>query len=63
MKVISFEIEESKVNKGQMILIAVTETNERFVVAGNAHYCTQLVPYDKCWDAIGQEKFKEITGY
>lgn len=63
MKVISFEIEESKVNKGRLILIAISENDKKYVVAGDINYCTTLIEYEKCWDAIGQKKFKEITGY
>ena len=51
MKVQEFHIEESKVNKQCKILVATTETGEKFVVSGDFHAPTYLIAYDKAWDA------------
>ena len=50
MKVKEFQIEESKINRGMMILIAVSETGDKFVVGGNTDYCTALTPYNQCYN-------------
>ena len=48
MKVIGFEIEESKVNKGSFILVATVEDGSKFVIGNsNDNYCT---PYENSWD-------------
>lgn len=61
MKIVSFEIEESKVNKGMEILVATAENGNKYIVGGSTDYPPAIVPYDKCWDAIGQEAFKNLT--
>lgn len=62
MNVVSFSIEESKANKFLKILVATTENGDKYVVGGDCNYPTSIVPYDKCWDAIGEEAFKKLTG-
>lgn len=59
MKVVSFEIEESKVNKGSMLLIAIGEDGTKYVVAGDPYYCSKLEPYEKAWDVVGDGKIHE----
>ena len=49
MKVKEFIVEDDKVNRGLKILVAVTEDGSKFVVSGNPHFPTQLVPYDECY--------------
>lgn len=49
MKVKEFYIEPDKQNKGSLILVAVTEDNQKFVVAGDTYYPTHLVPYQESW--------------
>ena len=61
MNVKSFSIEESKVNKGMMILVATTEDGNKYVVGGDHYNPTAIIPYQKAWDAIGQEAFKQLT--
>lgn len=63
MKVKEFSIEESKVNKGVMILVATTEDDKKYVVGGDHYNSVAVVPYEYVWDAIGQEAFKKLTGY
>jgi len=63
MIVTKFEIEESKFNKGMHILVATTETGERFVVAGQHHSPTYLERYEHSSDAIGKEAWKKLTGH
>ena len=63
MRIDHFEIEESKVNKGMKILIAIAEDGQKYVVAGDFHACTRLVPYEHAWDAIGQEAMNKLRGY
>lgn len=62
MKIESFSIEESKINKGMKILVATTEDGEKYVVGGDTGYPPAIIPYDKCWDAIGEEAFKKLSG-
>ena len=50
MKVKEFEIEESKVNKGCLNLIAIAENGEKYVVSGDYHSSPYLIPYDRAWD-------------
>lgn len=50
MKVDYFEIEESKINKGCMVLIAVTGDGKKFVCSGQYDTPTYLVPYEAAWD-------------
>jgi len=50
MRVKNFKIEESTVNKGCKILIAICENGEKFVVSGDHHSPTYLVPYEKAFD-------------
>lgn len=49
-KVKSFEIEESKRNKGCFVLVAITENGEKFVVGGNPHFPNFLERYKSCWE-------------
>lgn len=49
-KVSSFEIEKSKVNESRFILVAITETGERFVCAGDCYNPTYLIPYNQSFD-------------
>lgn len=60
-KVIEFYIEESKVNKGMEILVAVTTYGEKFVIGGDHYNPTAAVPYVKCWDALGEKEFKKLS--
>lgn len=32
-----------------LLLIAESETGQKFVVGGNPHFTTELVPYEKCY--------------
>ena len=52
MEVVKFTIEESTFNKGQLILIAETENNRKFVVSGDHYSPTYLVPYETANDVI-----------
>jgi len=58
MKVKEFFIEESKVNKQCLILVAVLETGEKFVVSGDHHAPTFIIPYERAWDASEYDKSK-----
>lgn len=49
MEVKKFYIEESTQNKGCFILIAETESGDKFVVSGNPHFSTYLEPYKNCY--------------
>lgn len=53
MKVKEFEIEESKVNKGRLILVAITDTGEKYVVSGDFRMPAYIIPYSNAWDAKG----------
>jgi hypothetical protein len=50
MKIKEFEIEESKVNKGCLNLIAIAENGSKYVVSGDFHSPTYLIPYETAWD-------------
>ena len=49
-KVIEFYVADSKLNDGEKILIAKTETNE-YVVSGDHHFPTYLKEVSKSSDA------------
>ena len=55
MKVKEFNIEESKVNKGQLLLIATTEDGKKYVCSGNHWTPTYLIPYESAFDTQKQE--------
>ncbi len=56
MKVIKFEIEKSKINTQQFILVATVEDGTKFVVgSGSDHYVT---PYENSWDTDTVEGHK-----
>lgn len=48
-------IEESKVNKGQMLLIIQTEFGDTYVVAGDHYDPSSLVPYEICFHTKKQD--------
>lgn len=50
MKIIEFHIEESKVNKVCLNLIATSEDGNKYVVSGDFHSPTYLIPYESAWD-------------
>lgn len=50
MKVAKFEIEESKVNKNCLLLIAITEDGKKFVVSGDHYMPTYVIPYESAFD-------------
>lgn len=56
MKIKEFQLEDAKINKGVKILIAITESGEKYVIGGNAHYPMAVIPYDQCWEVIGNGK-------
>lgn len=45
-KVKEFFIQESAANKGAQILVAVTESGKKYVVAGEHHHPTYLKEYE-----------------
>lgn len=63
MKILHFEIEESIVNKGMKILVATAENGEKYVVGGDPYNCIKLVRHEECFDVIGIEEHKRLTGY
>ena len=49
MKIIGFHLEESKRNKGAMLLIATDEEGDRWVIGGNgSRLCDGGVSKHKC---------------
>ena len=50
MKVERFELEESKVNKGCLCLIAITENGDKYVVSGGHEALVYMQPYATNWD-------------
>ncbi len=50
MKVVSFELEESKVNKGCMCLVATCEDGKKYVMSGGHEALTYMQPYETNWD-------------
>jgi hypothetical protein len=50
IKIKEFFIQESKYNKGAIVLIALDENNNKWVVSGNHHFPTYLVKYEKSSD-------------
>lgn len=56
-----FYIEESKVNKGMLIMVAVAEDGSKYVVGGDPYNTPAVIPYNQCWDAIGQDEYKKLT--
>ena len=53
-----FIIEESKVNKGLMILIAVSEDGRKWVCSGNHWSPTYLVKYEDAFDTQSNNPLK-----
>lgn len=45
-----FYLEESKVNKGKMIVVAVTYSGKKFVMSGDHYSPTYATPYENQWD-------------
>lgn len=56
IKITEFFLEESKVNKGCMNVIAVDENGQKWVVSGNMHSPTYSVKYEDAWDATTIEE-------
>jgi len=50
MKIKEFYLEESKVNKQCMILIAVDENNQKWVVSGNSWHPNYCIEYEVSFD-------------
>jgi len=50
MKIERFEMEESKVNKGRMCLIAIAEDGSKHVINGGSDALVYLDPYETSWD-------------
>jgi len=63
MRIDSFYTEESKVNKGVLLLIALDENGDKYVVGGDPHNTIRLVPYEQCFDVIGADDYKKLCGY
>jgi hypothetical protein len=57
-KVKEFSIEESKINKGLMVLIAIDEDGKKWVCSGDHWSPTYLVEYENAFDT---EKKKLTT--
>lgn len=57
-----FEIEESKVNKGCLILVATAADGKKYVVSGNYHSPTYIVPYENAWDASRMDEKGAVKG-
>lgn len=49
-KVKEFYIEKSKTNKQQTILIAITESGQKYVCSGDHWSPTYLIPYERAFD-------------
>lgn len=49
MKIKEFHIEDDIRNKGHKLLIAISEDGLKYVVAGNPHFPTSIIPYNECW--------------
>lgn len=63
MRIVNFEIEDDFVNKGQKLLIAIALDGSKYVVSGNPHFPTSLIPYEQCWyTKVGHENFNEANG-
>lgn len=63
MKVKEFLIEDDFINKGQKIMVAVAEDGSKWVVSGNPHFPTNLIPYESCWyTEIGHSNFNKANG-
>ena len=56
MKITEFEIEESKVNKGCLLLIAITEDGSKYIVSGDHYSPTYIIPYDRAFDTKPLQK-------
>lgn len=56
MKIVEFHLEESKRNKGAMLLVATDEEGDRWVIGGNPQYATYVEMYELCWDAQEPEE-------
>jgi hypothetical protein len=50
IKIKEFFIQESKYNKGLMVMVAVDENAKKWVVSGDHHAPTYLVEYEKSSD-------------
>lgn len=50
IKIKDFFLEESKFNKGLMVMVAVDENGKKWVVSGDHHAPTYLVEYEKSSD-------------
>lgn len=50
LKISHFHLEESQLNKGNLILVATTVTGKKYVVSGDHHAPTYLVEYEKSSD-------------
>ena len=50
IKIKDFFLEESKFNKGLMVMVAVDENLKKWVVSGDHHAPTYLVEYEKSSD-------------
>jgi hypothetical protein len=55
-KVVSFYVEESKRNNGMKILVAVCESGEKYVVAGDHWTPTAMVKYENCFETNLNDK-------
>jgi hypothetical protein len=60
-KVIEFYTEESKMNPGIKILVAVTEDGDTYVVGGDTNFCTKLVEYGRCFQTKTMKEWKEAN--
>jgi hypothetical protein len=49
-KIKEFYLEESKVNKGQMVLIAVDETGQKWVCSADSYDCRYAQKYEDAFD-------------
>ena len=56
MKIIEFNLEESKKNKGSMMLVATDENGQKWAIAGDPYQPSFAQPYEQCWNLIPDEK-------
>lgn len=49
MEIKKFIIEEDKVNKGSKLLVAIAKDDSKWIVCGNPHFPTALIPYEDCY--------------
>lgn len=50
VKIKSFELQESTVNKGRMCLVAIAEDGSKWVIGGNHQENNYATPYETAWD-------------